>query len=70
VDRENTIIQGHPGSAGQHLCHALADAYRKGAESAGFEFRSIAVGSLTFRLIRHKEDGAGFPLRFRVRAVT
>lgn len=51
-----TIIQGHPDHADNHLCHALAEAYRRGAESAGFEVRSIAVGSLTFPLIRNKED--------------
>lgn len=51
-----TIIQGHPDTAGGHLCHALADAYRTGAESAGREVRSIDVAQLGFPLIRSKED--------------
>jgi putative NADPH-quinone reductase len=51
-----TIIQGHPDSADDHLCHALGDAYRTGAENAGFEVRTVAVGDLTFPLIRNKED--------------
>jgi putative NADPH-quinone reductase len=51
-----TIIQGHPDSAEDHLCHALADAYRTGAEGAGHEVRHIAVASLSFPLIRNKHD--------------
>jgi putative NADPH-quinone reductase len=56
VPRRITIIQGHPDPVDNHLCHALAEAYRNGAESAGFEVRTVAVGSLTFPLIRNKED--------------
>jgi putative NADPH-quinone reductase len=56
VPKRITIIQGHPDPADHHLCHALAEAYRAGAESAGFEVRTITVGSLTFPLIRSKED--------------
>jgi len=51
-----TIIQGHPDPARHHLCHALADAYRIGAESAGFEVRTIEVATLSFPLICSKED--------------
>lgn len=29
------IIQGHPEATGSHFCHALADAYARGAEAAG-----------------------------------
>jgi putative NADPH-quinone reductase len=56
VSRRITIIQGHPDPAGDHLCHALADAYRTGAEAAGHQVRSIPVATLSFPLIRNKED--------------
>lgn len=51
-----TIIQGHPDPDGEHLCHALADAYRAGAEAAGSEVRTIDVAARTFPMIRSKED--------------
>lgn len=51
-----TLIQGHPDSADDHLCHALAHAYRTGAEQAGHEVRHIAVAALTFPLIHNKDD--------------
>ena len=31
------LIQGHPDASAPHLCHALADAYAKGAAGAGHE---------------------------------
>jgi putative NADPH-quinone reductase len=56
VPKRITIIQGHPDPADHHFCHALAESYRAGAESAGFAVRTITVGSLSFPLIRNKED--------------
>lgn len=50
------LIQGHPDRSESHLCHALAEAYGAGAESAGFRVRSIAVAELSFPLIRSKRD--------------
>ncbi|MEZ5559059.1 MAG: NAD(P)H-dependent oxidoreductase [Pseudomonadales bacterium] len=50
------IIQGHPDPSQTHLCHALADAYRNGAEQAGFEVRTITVAELSFPLIRNQEQ--------------
>jgi putative NADPH-quinone reductase len=40
------IIQGHPHATGAHLCHALADAYAKGAARVGAEVSRIDVGRL------------------------
>lgn len=60
MSRRISIIQGHPDASGPHLCHALAEAYRAGAESAGHEVRHIDVAALTFPLIRSQrefEDG-------------
>jgi len=51
-----TIIQGHPDSGGEHLCHALANAYRSGAEASDFEVRVVNVANLSFPLIRSAED--------------
>jgi putative NADPH-quinone reductase len=51
-----TLIQGHPDPAGGHLCHGLAEAYRRGAEQGGFEVHMIEVAQLDFPLIRNKED--------------
>ena len=51
-----TVVQGHPDAAGGHLCHALAAAYRAGAEGAGFEVTELRVADLEFPLIRSRED--------------
>lgn len=56
MSRRITIIQGHPDPGGGHLCNALADAYRAGAEQAGHEVRTIEVATLTFPVIRSAED--------------
>ncbi len=32
--RRILILQGHPDSSSPHLCHALAERYRQGAEAA------------------------------------
>jgi putative NADPH-quinone reductase len=56
MSRRITIIQGHPDPSERHLCHALADAYRAGAEEAGFEVRAIEVAQLDFPWISSKAD--------------
>jgi len=56
MSKRITIIQGHPDPERRHLCHALADAYRTGAEEAGFEVRTIEVAQLSFPWIRSKAD--------------
>jgi putative NADPH-quinone reductase len=50
------IIQGHPTPGGGHFCHALGDAYVKGAVSAGHQTKTIAVGEIDFPLLRSKQD--------------
>ncbi len=50
--RRIAIIQGHPDSAGNHLLHAMADAYAEGAAAAGHEVRRIEVAKLEFQLLR------------------
>ena len=58
MSRRITIIQGHPDPAGGRLCHALADAYAAGAQTAGHEVRRIEVGGLDFPLLRSQTDFA------------
>lgn len=50
------VIQGHPDAQEAHLCHALADAYAKGAEAAGHEVRRIRVARLDFPLLSSASD--------------
>jgi putative NADPH-quinone reductase len=51
-----TIIQGHPDPDGRHFGHALAQAYREGAEAAGHEVRLVEVAKLDFPLLRTQDD--------------
>ncbi len=46
------IILGHPDA--QSLCHALAEAYRQGAESTGANVSVLELGKLRFDPILHK----------------
>ena len=46
------VIQGHPDSAGEHLCHGLADAYAAGAASGGHSVARVEVAKLDFPLLR------------------
>ena len=58
MSRRITIIQGHPDPAGDRLCHALADAYAAGAQTAGHQVRRIEVAGLDFPLLRSQTDFA------------
>ena len=57
LTRQIAIIQGHPDPAGHHFCHALADAYAKGAEAAGHQVQRIEIAHLDFPLLRTHERG-------------
>lgn len=50
------IIQGHPDKSRDHFCHALAEAYIRGAEEADHDIEVITVAKLDFPLLRSKED--------------
>jgi putative NADPH-quinone reductase len=54
-----TIIQGHPGQKSRHFCHAIADAYAKGAAEGGHDLRIVPVADLDFALLRSKGDWEG-----------
>jgi putative NADPH-quinone reductase len=50
------IIQGHPDREGNHLLHALADAYVDGAMFSGHEVKCIEVAKLGFPLLRTQAE--------------
>ena len=56
MPRRLTIVQGHPDPAGNHLCHALSDAYATGALSAGHKVARIEVAQLDFPILRTQQD--------------
>lgn len=45
------IIQSHPDSARQHLCHALAEAYVEGARAGGHSVETVEPARLGFALL-------------------
>ncbi len=50
------IIDGHPDPSARRLVHALADAYRQGAEEARHEVRVVRVADLAFPLLRSQSE--------------
>ncbi|MFN2349132.1 MAG: NAD(P)H-dependent oxidoreductase [Thioalkalivibrio sp.] len=50
------IIQGHPDPAGNHYGHALAEAYRIGAEEGGHRVEDLSVAQLDFELLRTQAE--------------
>jgi putative NADPH-quinone reductase len=50
------IIDGHPDPAGERLVHALAQAYREGAEQGKHEVLVLRVADLEFPLLRTQAD--------------
>lgn len=50
------IIQGHPDPVGNHLCHALGEAYAKGATDAGHDVSTVNVAHLDFPLLHSQND--------------
>lgn len=63
------IIQGHPDNTESHLCHALAQAYREGAEAEGHAVDTIDVAELDFPLLRSKKLWEGEPPESLVKSV-
>ena len=50
------IIQGHPDISHDHLNHALAASYEKGARESGYEVKTICIANIDFPLLRTNED--------------
>jgi len=55
------VVDGHPDPASGHFCHAIADAYRCGAEAAGHDVTLIEVSRLEFPLLRLPEHFENAP---------
>ena len=56
MTRRIAIIQGHPDATQAHFGHSLAEAYVRGAASAGHETRLIEVTKLEFPLLPSKQQ--------------
>lgn len=56
MSRKIVIFQGHPDNSEHRLCHALADAYQRGALEAGHQVRVIDIAGIDFPLLRSQDD--------------
>ena len=50
------ILQGHPDARHPHLCHALANAYERGAIDGGHDIRALDVAQLEFPLLSSEDE--------------
>jgi putative NADPH-quinone reductase len=67
--RRILIIQGHPDTGHNHLCHALGWSYGAGAQVSGHEVRHVYVADLCFPLLRSKAEYEREPLSAEMRSV-
>lgn len=56
MSRNVLIIDGHPDPKDERFVHALASAYREGAEGGSHAVQMIRVADLQFPLLRTQED--------------
>lgn len=56
MSKRIVLIQGHPDRRAPHFCHALEDAYARGAAEAGHEVRRVQVAGLEFPLLRSQHE--------------
>lgn len=56
------ILQGHPDPSKTHLCHAIADSYRKAAEAQGHVVETIEIADQDIPFLRSKEEWEGADL--------
>lgn len=56
---EILIIQGHPDAAERHLCHAIAEEYRIGAEAAGHRVTVIDIAQQDVPFLRSQAEWEG-----------
>jgi putative NADPH-quinone reductase len=50
------IVNGHPEATRRGLCHALSDAYAKGAREQGREVRYLEIGAMNFGFLGSQSD--------------
>lgn len=56
MKRQVVVIDGHPDPAPGRLCHALADAYARGVESAGNTAEVVRLAELEIPLLRSADE--------------
>jgi putative NADPH-quinone reductase len=56
VKKQILILDGHPDAAPERFIHALASAYKEGAESAGHDALLLRAADLDFPLLRSQAD--------------
>lgn len=56
TERRLVVIDGHPDPATGRLCHALADAYARGAEAGGCAVEMIRIAELDIPFLRSADD--------------
>lgn len=56
MTRRVLILDGHPDPAADRFVHALAQAYREGAEAGKHEVLAIRVADVEFPLLRTQQD--------------
>lgn len=61
MDRRIVIIDGHPDPSAKCYCHALAEAYAKGARDGGHEVRRIDLAGLEVPILRSRREWAEKP---------
>ena len=50
------IIDGHPHRDKNHLCHALAEAYKAGAKAAGHKVKTLCLSEMDINFLRDPAD--------------
>jgi len=50
------ILQGHPDPSETHLCHAIAENYRRGAEQKGHDVQVIMIAKEDVPYLRSKAE--------------
>lgn len=56
------IVQGHPDPSKTHLCHAIADAYAKGAQDNGHVVQILHIADADIPFLRSKDEWEGTDL--------
>jgi putative NADPH-quinone reductase len=56
------LLDGHPDADAGHFIHALAEAYRDGAEKGGHEIRHVRVAELDFPILRSQREWKESPI--------
>jgi len=56
LSRRILIIQGHPDADAEHFGHALAAAYRKGAEAAGHTVEEVRLAELDYPMLHSEAE--------------